>query len=132
MSLSVVEVEFLVTQVAPTIGLLAGGVNDDPNNSPFTEAELRRVRESLELLKIQIRQSASLVPEQFDLLSRKIDEIQLASERMGRKDWVNYVAGSLTSLCISAAFAPDVTRQIFTAANAAFTWLFSSGILLLP
>lgn len=129
--ISGVQVEFLVTQVAPKIGLLAGGANVDPNNSPFNPAELQRVRESLESLKSQIQRGALLAPEQFDLLSRKIDEIQSASERMGRKDWINYVAGSLTALCFHAAFAPEVTREIFTAANSAFTWLFSTGILLL-
>lgn len=130
-SLNAVQVQFLVTQVAPKIGLLAGAANEDPNNSPFNPEELQRVRESLESLKSQIQRDAFLAPEQFDLLSRKIDEIQSASERMGRKDWINYVAGSLTSLCFTAAFAPEVTRKIFTAANAAFTWLFSTGILLL-
>ena len=131
LSVNAAQVEFLVTQVAPKIGLLAGGANVDPNNSPFNPEELQRVRKSLESLKSEIQRGALLAPEQFDLLSRKVDEIQSASERMNRKDWINYVAGSLTALCFHAAFAPEVTRQIFTAANSAFTWLFSTGILLL-
>ena len=113
------------------MGLLAGAATTDPNNAPFSEMELKRVGESLASLKIAVKKGNYLAAEQFDLLTRKLDEIQAAATRMGRKDWITYVAGSLTSLCIAAAFAPDVTRKLFLATNEAFTWMFSTGILLL-
>ena len=111
--------------------MLAGGADIDPNNARFTGAELLRVQSSLNTMKSNVRNAGYLAPEQFDLLNRKLDEIQAEATRMGRKDWVIYVAGTLSSLCIAAAFAPDVTRKLFASANEAFTWLFSGGILLL-
>ena len=71
-----------------------------------------------------------LKPEQIKLLSRKLDEIKAASTRMGRKDWVNYVAGTITAVCITAAFAPDQTQRIFSSINTALSWFFASGVLL--
>lgn len=126
-SLSNHSVEFLVTQVSPRPGLLAGATSADPNNSPFNEQELVRIQQSIVLIKDQLQCSSSFVPEQFGLISRKLDEIQEASRRMGRKDWINYVAGSLTTVCASAAFAPEVTKGLFRIINNAFTWLFANA-----
>ena len=123
--------QFLVSQVSARIGLLGGTSNADPNNAPFSQAELARISASIESAKKDIRRTIRAQPEQLDLIERKLDEIQGASERMGRRDWINYVAGSLTSVCISAAFAPDITKAVFGSVNAAFVWLFTNGLLLL-
>ncbi len=125
------RVDFLVTQVSPRGGFIAGAVEVDPNNAPFDEIELRRVAESVSEVKKELSRRNQASPEHLDLLFRKLDEIQNAAGRMGRKDWINYVAGALTSTCISAAFAPDVTKSIFLAVNSAFIWLFANGMLLL-
>ncbi len=125
------RVEFLLTQVSPLSGFAAGAFEADPNNSPFDEAELRRIVESISNVKADLTRQGRLLPEQLSLVTRKLDEIQAAATRLGRKDWITYVAGALTSTCISAAFAPEVTKSVFLAVNAAFSWLFASGALLL-
>jgi hypothetical protein len=125
------RVQFLLTQVSPRSGFAAGAVDDDPNNAPFDGAELQKIAESISSVKAELRRNGRLMPEQLALVSRKLDEIQAAAGRMGRKDWITYVAGALTSTCISAAFAPEVTKSIFLALNAAFSWLFASGALLI-
>ncbi len=123
--------EFLITQVAPQIGLAAALIDEDPNNSPFSEPELKRILESVATLKIELHQSSEFAPEQLDLIYRKLDEIQVASQRLGRKDWINYVAGTITAMCISASFAPEVTKSIFKALGSAFAWLFANAPVLL-
>ena len=125
------SVQFLVSRVSARAGLLGGIAYEDPNNSPFSDAELERIAASIEAAKVQIKLRLDIRPEQLELIERKLDEIGFASERMGRKDWVNYVAGSLTSVCISAAFAPDLTRAVFVAVNTAFGWLFTSALVLI-
>lgn len=125
------KVVLLVTQVSPRLGLVAGLVDDDPGNSPFSESELARISESIAELKEQLKKSSNYTPEQLDLISRKLDEIQSASQRLGRKDWLNYVAGTLTATCISASFAPDVTRSLFKSMGAAFSWLLNNAPVLL-
>lgn len=125
------RVEFLLTQVSPLSGFAGGAFEGDPNNSSFSEAELHRIAESISSVKADLSRQGKLLPEQLGLVTRKLDEIQDAAARLGRKDWITYVAGALTSTCISAAFAPEITKSVFLAVNAAFTWLFASGVLLL-
>ncbi len=125
------QAEFLVTQVSPRVGFLAGAVDSDPNNAPFNEQELAQVAQSVVEINQELSIRSDIAPEQLALISRKLAEIQDAARRMGRKDWINYVAGALTSTCISAAFAPEVTKGIFLAVNSAFSWLFVNGLLLL-
>lgn len=122
---------FLITQVSPRLGLVAGVIDEDPNNLPFDENELAHIANSIVTLKGQLKQSDQFAPEQLSLINRKLDEIQSASQRLGRKDWINYVAGTLTATCISASFAPEVTKNLFTLVNSAFSWLFANAMLLL-
>jgi len=131
-ALNSIQAEFLISQVSPRFGIIAGALEDDPNNSPFNDLELKRIKTSIESLKNQLKISAEFAPEQLSLINRKLDEIASASQRLGRKDWINYVAGTLTAMCISASFAPETTKHIFTLVNSAFSWLFTNSILLIP
>ena len=124
-------VEFLVTQVSPRLGLIAGIIDEDPSNTPFSDAELKRIAESLASVMEQVKISESYPPEHLDLISRKLEEIQSASERLGRKDWINYVAGTITSTCIAAGFAPEVTKNIFKTIGVALSWLFNNAPVML-
>jgi hypothetical protein len=126
------ESEFLVTQVSPRSGMLAGNINEDLRNTPFTESELTKVQVSIQRIKTELRRESKLSSEQFDLISRKLDEIQSASERLGRKDWMNFAMGTLTSTFVSAAFAPDAAKEIISTINSAFAWFFSEAITFLP
>ena len=125
------RVEFLLTQVSPNSGFSAGAFDGDPSNSKFSESELVRIAKSLSNAKIDLQANANLNSEQLDLVLRKLDDIELAADRLGRKDWINYVAGTLTSVCISAAFTPEIAKFIFKSINSAFSWLFANGALLL-
>ena len=131
MSQSSNRAEFLVSQVSPRPGFAGALVSDDPNNSPFSSNELEQIAESIKKLKIELDQSELFLAEQLDLVTRKLDEIQAASQRLGRKDWIHYVGGALTSLCITAAFTPEARNGLFESVNAAFEWLFSNALNLL-
>lgn len=123
-------VQFLLSQVSPRSGLLAGAAEIDPENTQFSAEELSRISATVQSIKESLAAVPELEPAHVRLLSQKLDEIREASNRMARKDWINYVAGSLTSVCISAAFAPDLTRKVFSTINLAFSWFFASGVLL--
>ena len=123
-------VEFLLTQVSPRPGILAGAVDTNPDNAAFGPTELDQIAVSIRHVKNQLRIRDDITSEQLELITRKLDEIQEGAERMGRKDWINYVVGTLTTLCMSAAFAPEVTKAVFLSVDRAFSWLFSSGLLL--
>jgi hypothetical protein len=131
MELSGIIARFLITQVAPATGFAGGIIDNDVSNSAFSDGERARISDSIENLKEDLKRSESFEAEKLDLVFRTLDEIRSASERLGRKDWINYVAGTLTTVCISAAFAPEQAQKIFQALNSAFLWLFSHSPIFL-
>ncbi|MFA5877742.1 MAG: hypothetical protein WC880_05305 [Candidatus Paceibacterota bacterium] len=131
LSMDALKVELLVSQVSPRLGIVGALVDEDPNNSPFTSDELVHITQSITSVALELGQRSDIVPEQLELINRKLSEIEAASQRLGRKDWINYVAGTLTSMCVSAAFAPDVSKAIFQSVGSAFSWLFSNALRLL-
>jgi len=126
-----IQVRFLVTQLSPTPSIAGAFSSADPSNTQFSAEELQKIALSFEEVKVKVSSQPEIQPEQIELIHKKLDEIKDAATRLGRKDWINYAAGAITSACASAAFAPDVTKGIFLTLNAAFSWLFSSALLLL-
>lgn len=131
LAIDYVNVKLLVSQVSPRPGIVGGFVDEGPNNSPFLSNELAQIASSVTNIKKELTQRDDIAAEQQELIAKKLDEIQAASGRLGRKDWINYVTGTLTSVCISAAFSPEVTRAIFLTVNSAFSWLFDNALRLL-
>ena len=129
---STAAVTFLITHISPRPGIAGAFVTADPSNRPFTPEELNKISVSLQQVRDTLDSQAEMLPEQIALIQKKLGGIENASQRLGRKDWINYVAGVITSTCASAAFAPDVTKSIFVALNSAFSWLFNNALLLLP
>lgn len=119
--------EFLVSQVSPRIGLGAAIFTGDPENLPFTEAERERITQSIAAVKAELAASGRHTAEQLSLINRKLDEIAAASGRLGRKDFLNWVAATLTGLCISADFAPEVAKDFIQTVSSAFSWLFTNA-----
>ena len=130
MMVSYVSIKLLISQVSPKQGILGGFVDDDPRNLEFTPDEQDHVSDSVAKAKIELSKNKEISQEQLALIERKLNEIQEASGRLGQKDWMNYVAGSLTSFCISASFSPGVTSAVFHAVNSSFSWLFESTLKL--
>lgn len=122
--------KFLVTQVSPKAGLLGGAYAEDPNNERFSNVELEKIQDSLEKSKASIAAIKGLQAEHVDLLSRKLDELALDSKRLGRKDWINCVSGSLGGVIANAALPPEQVNQILQAISSAFEWLFTNALYL--
>ncbi|MDH5553019.1 MAG: hypothetical protein OEX82_06765, partial [Nitrosomonas sp.] len=131
LSSGMLEAEFLITQVTPRLGISGGFVSDDPNNSCFSSVEIEQIDNSIKKLQIDVSCSSIYSSAQIELINRKLDDISEASKRLGRKDWMNYVAGTLTSLCVAAAFSPEAAKELFKAVNDAFLWLFNNALCLL-
>jgi hypothetical protein len=120
----------LVTRVSPHLGILAGLTDIDPNNLPFASIEIEQIASSIDNIKRKILHM-DIEPEKLDLISRKLDEIQEASHRLGRKDWINYVIGALTSSMMTAALNSEAASAIFKIANENLSWLFHQALQLL-
>ncbi|MDO9633393.1 MAG: hypothetical protein Q7I92_15965, partial [Humidesulfovibrio sp.] len=102
-----------------------GFVTEDQTNAPFTSTELEQISESIEEAKKQVHLISGISNEQAELILNKLDEMKNASNRLGRKDWANFVGGLLTNVAVAAAFTPAITKELFSIVNNAFTWFFS-------
>lgn len=125
------KVKFIVTHISPIASIAGGFSSAAPSNSKFSESELERIKASFESIKIELYNQPNIAKEQMALINRRFDDIVEASARLGRKDWINYAAGLLTSTCVSAAFTPGLTKTIFLTVNSAFNWLFNGAVMLL-
>jgi hypothetical protein len=129
---SAASVALLVTQISPRPGIAAGLVDQNPENTPFLPQERDRIARSVEEIKVSMSSRPDIQPEQLRYLFEKLDEMSDASERLGRKDWINFALGSVTSVIISAAFDPVAAKALLDATDAALFWVFGAGIKLLP
>jgi len=132
MSTTINQVEVLISQISPMPGIAGGFVDKVPENTPFSTDELKRIASSLENIRLAMNERSDVTPEQLDFISRKLDEMQAASERLGRKDWMNLAIGTLTSIIVTAALASTVAKALLQAASATLSWVFGGIVKLLP
>lgn len=132
MSIRTLDIEILVSQISPRPGIAGGFVDSDPSNSSFTKTEIRKIAESVEHIRLEMSKRNDVKPEQLDFIYRKLEEMRLAGERLGRKDWKNLAIGTLTGIIFNAALGPDIGKALFQVAGTALSWLFNDGLNLLP
>jgi hypothetical protein len=125
------NVEILVSTISPNLGVMGGYVEQNQENTKFSEHEIQHIYESLEFVKSELAANKELKEEQYEYLSKKIDEIGNASKRLGKRDWINYVIGVLSSATVSMSLPPEVTKNIFSYFNSSFSWLFESIVKLI-
>jgi hypothetical protein len=128
----VIRVTVLLTQVSPRPGIAGGFVDQNSDNDPFSPPELARIAASVQQIKQAMSERSDVSTSQIDFIARKLDDMRGASERMGRKDWMNLALGTMTSVIVTAAFTPDVAKAFLQAAGVALSWLFGGGMKLLP
>ena len=121
----------LITRVSPRMGLTASFESNDKFNTQFFDDEISKIYGGLKLAGQNIAERTDITSAQLELINRKLDEIATASKRLGRKDWVMFVAGSLTNLCTTTALSPDVTAAVFHAVNQHLGWVFQNAIKLI-
>jgi hypothetical protein len=131
MTTSASQVTVLVTHISPRPGIAAGYIDQNPENTPFVREELDQIAASIKEIKMAMSARSDITPEQMRYLAEKLDEMQEASERLGRKDWIGYAIGTFTSIVVTAAFDPSAAKALLQTAGAALSWLFGSGLHLL-
>jgi hypothetical protein len=124
-------VRLLITHLSPRPGIAAGLIDTDQSNALFSAEELRRIASSLDQIRLTMSSRSDVTPEQLEFISRKLDEMRSASERLGRKDWLSLAIGTLTSIIVTAALETTTARALLEAASAGLSWLLGSGIRLL-
>jgi len=121
-----------ISRVSPRQGIAAGFVDHEPDNAPFNQQELLRIKNSLSAVSNAVAERSDLTSAQLDLIDRKLDDMAAAAARMGRKDWINLAIGQLTNLIVTAAFGAEVGKFLFSAVGRALSWLVGETIKYLP
>lgn len=101
------------------------------SNTPFTSQERKRIAQSIQQIRIEISTHSDIAAEKLDFISRKLADIESASDRLGRKDWINLTLGTLTSIVVSIGLEPSTAKVLFSVAGKALSWLFDSGLKIL-
>jgi hypothetical protein len=107
--------------------LIANIEQADTDNTPFTENEQRQIVTRLQEIKNQVREQFELTGEQMEHIEEQLDEAAEASKRMGRKDWLIYLLGTVTALIITATVTAGVGEHIFSMVIHALGHLFTGG-----
>lgn len=122
-------VKVLITEVSPRRGLSAAYAAET-SNSAFAEDESARIGQDLAKVAAEMAKRSDVTPAQIAMLATKLDEIAEASTRLGRKDWIMFVAGTMTNIVVGAALAPDAARALFTLLNSHLAWVFQNALRL--
>jgi hypothetical protein len=92
--------------------LLGGAQYESLENTPFTTDEQREISNQLREIKEVVKKTYSLTNEQMSGVEARLDDIEAASRRMGRKDWLLLFLGGIVTLVIAGLVSPDIAQHI--------------------
>lgn len=106
---------------------LLAEAQSESENTPFTGEEQRKIADRLQEIKDQLREKSELTSEQLTEVHKKLDEAAEASKRMGRKDWLVFLLGTITALIITATVTGGLGEHIFSEVVHGLSSLFAGG-----
>ena len=105
---------------------LLTGASDE--NTSFTADERAEIVRRLNEFQENARATGSLSASQLVDLNSKVDYLVDASERLGRKDWLNACIGAVLGYFLTAAVPPDDARHIVMTLLNGIAALFGHGL----
>lgn len=79
-------------------------------NTTFTKEEKEYIHSGIEEIKQYLLTAHKIDPE---LVESRLNYLAEASERVGRKDWINLLLSVLIGIVVAAALPPETTREVF-------------------
>lgn len=79
-------------------------------NTSFTREEKNYIREGIDEIKQYLLTAHKLDPK---LVESRLNYLAEASDRVGRKDWINLLLSVLVGIVVAAALPPETTREVF-------------------
>jgi hypothetical protein len=104
-------------------GLVAAVADTGDDNGPFTHAERARIASSLEEIKQYLLSTQTQTSEQRAFVNARLDYLESAAHRLGRKDWITLALGVMTNIVIGVALNPEAAREMFRLAGQVLAWL---------
>lgn len=102
---------------------------DQNENIPFSIEEKPRIQESLNEIKQFLISSQSFSADQLNYLDARFNYLEDAASRLGRKDWIIIVIGTLMNTIITLAITPSIARDLFRLAGTILGWLVKIPLL---
>ena len=82
-------------------------------NSPFTEREQEQLRSQLDHILDAILSNLQLTADQGETIRADMDYLKEAATRVGRRDWVGLVIGTIGGWVLSSALPPEKASEIW-------------------
>jgi hypothetical protein len=110
-------------------GDLAFSASDSTlQNTPFAPNEREEIAEQLNKFRANANAAFALSEHQAEELDERVDYLIDATERLGRKDWLNSCIGSIFGYVLAVAFPPDMARHLFDMLAISIGHLFGHGL----
>jgi hypothetical protein len=104
--------------------ILTGVRNEAVENTPFSADERAEIAERLREIGEYLTRTYALSSEQMLLVEAKLDEIESAAGRIGRKDWLLLLFGVMFEVIVTGLLPPDIVQHILTIALDGLDQLF--------
>ena len=98
------------------------------DNDVFSKPEQSRIFEQLGQLRNYITEQSDLTQEKLDRLGSQIRYLTEASERLGRKDWLNILFSVLVGFMVSGIFDPSRAEELVKYGMGLFQFLLDSRL----
>jgi len=87
------------------------------DNSLFTPTEKKQVRQYLKKIKRHLTSGQKLTKEREKFIEARLAYLEEAATRVGRKDWLILLIGTLFQTAITIGLAPESARTLFRFAS---------------
>lgn len=121
-----VESPDLWAEIAKESELLEATAADD-SNTPFNEGEKAYILSGIEEIKEFLLTAHKLDPE---LVEARLNYLAEATNRVGRKDWINLLISVLVGIVMQAALPSETTRELFRFVGTVLRQILKQQLLL--
>jgi hypothetical protein len=109
-----VDTPDLWAEVQHARGVLANISYEAAENTAFTPAERAEIATRLREINEYVKTSYALSAEQVLILEARFDDLEAATQRVGRKDWLLMFSGVALGLIVTDLLPPDAVQHIAT------------------
>lgn len=106
---------------------LIEATSSDGLNTPFNPQEKKYILSGINEIKQYLLNAHKLDPELFEA---RLNYLAEASNRVGRKDWINLLLSVLVGIIMQAALPPETTREVFRFVGAVLRQILRQQLLL--
>lgn len=92
-------------------------------NSLFSNTEREHLSRSLNEIRAYIKTTHLVPDDRITYVEERLQYLEEAAGRMGRKDWINLAYGALINIIVGAALAPSAAKDLLRLAGSALAWL---------